>query len=76
MGAIGGGIFQAVKGFRNAPSVSSVITLYLEISLKDNYYNILLQNDIQHETDLTPAQRIHYTMFYYCQMIYGTENFL
>lgn len=22
MGAIGGGIFQAVKGFRNAPSVS------------------------------------------------------
>lgn len=25
MGAIGGGIFQAVKGFRNAPSVSTVI---------------------------------------------------
>lgn len=25
MGAIGGGIFQAVKGFRNAPSVSSLL---------------------------------------------------
>lgn len=23
MGAIGGGVFQAVKGFRNAPAVSS-----------------------------------------------------
>lgn len=27
MGAIGGGIFQAVKGFRNAPSVSSLAYL-------------------------------------------------
>lgn len=27
MGAIGGGIFQAVKGFRNAPSVSSVLVI-------------------------------------------------
>lgn len=27
MGAIGGGIFQAVKGFRNAPSVSPLMFL-------------------------------------------------
>lgn len=31
MGAIGGGIFQAVKGFRNAPSVSSVWTFELYV---------------------------------------------
>lgn len=46
MGAIGGGIFQAVKGFRNAPSVSSLMFLWtfnqllkfdpLPLSVNDN----------------------------------------
>uniref|UniRef100_A0A3Q3K1N6 Mitochondrial import inner membrane translocase subunit TIM17 n=1 Tax=Monopterus albus TaxID=43700 RepID=A0A3Q3K1N6_MONAL len=29
MGAIGGGVFQTIKGFRNAPAVSSVPTYLL-----------------------------------------------
>lgn len=28
MGAIGGGVFQAVKGFRNAPAVSVLICCF------------------------------------------------
>lgn len=47
MGAIGGGIFQAVKGFRNAPSVSSVMLLYTVLcsiaSVKCNNNDILIQ---------------------------------
>lgn len=39
MGAIGGGIFQAVKGFRNAPSVSSVLLLCAGFSQIIKYSN-------------------------------------
>lgn len=35
MGAIGGGIFQAVKGFRNAPSVSPIIAYAYSIESLD-----------------------------------------
>uniref|UniRef100_A0A3Q2Y2Y7 Translocase of inner mitochondrial membrane 17 homolog B (yeast) n=1 Tax=Hippocampus comes TaxID=109280 RepID=A0A3Q2Y2Y7_HIPCM len=32
MGAIGGGVFQAVKGFRNAPAIRNFNILYTHIS--------------------------------------------
>ena len=52
MGAIGGGIFQAVKGFRNAPSVSSTLKVNIVVfclasqSIIDLSLSALLHIDI------------------------------
>lgn len=40
MGAIGGGIFQAVKGFRNAPSVSLLVWVSTLNTLHPDMYHI------------------------------------
>lgn len=36
MGAIGGGIFQSIKGFRNAPVVSLFTTLMTDLIFLNN----------------------------------------
>lgn len=41
MGAIGGGVFQAIKGFRNAPAVSS------PHNDKNYYYYLVFKGRIQ-----------------------------
>lgn len=38
MGAIGGGVFQTVKGFRNAPAVSFTDTRKMLVSLVTNMF--------------------------------------
>lgn len=46
MGAIGGGIFQAVKGFRNAPSVSCPFNKFIFLCLKSVCYGGILSGQV------------------------------
>lgn len=52
MGAIGGGVFQAVKGFRNAPAVSSkhrfLFVLWLVRLLKAEFNRALIFQGVGH----------------------------
>lgn len=49
MGAIGGGIFQAVKGFRNAPSVSSRTVFWPQSKLT---FKVLSLGSVSHSQTL------------------------
>jgi len=67
MGAIGGGIFQAVKGFRNAPSVSLVTWVNTYATISDGY-------DILIQIVLYTTQNLFYiskeSKFYYVFLIF------
>lgn len=56
MGAIGGGIFQAVKGFRNAPSVSSLAYLIEFLNVLPLSIRILVTLQIENQSVQTNKQ--------------------
>ncbi|KAM9752088.1 mitochondrial import inner membrane translocase subunit Tim17-B isoform 1-T1 [Menidia menidia] len=50
MGAIGGGVFQAIKGFRNAPAVSSNIIVFFLVhqSVQEKFSYVLMFQGVGH----------------------------
>lgn len=38
MGAIGGAVFQSIKGFRNAPTVCQATRFFKEVGLLTNHF--------------------------------------